>query len=82
MKHIPQRMCIGCRKMLDKGTLMRLVKTADGEIALDEKQKVLSRAWYICKNEECIKLAKKKHVLERVMHSRSENVYEMLIEHI
>ena len=63
-KHIPKRMCIACRGMHPKSELIRIVKT-DSEVVFDENQKILSRGIYLCKNEECIKLAQKKKAFER-----------------
>lgn len=65
-KHIPKRMCIACRSMRPKSELMRIVKTEDGA-EFDENQKILSRGIYLCKNEECIKLAQKKKAFERII---------------
>lgn len=64
MAHIPERMCVGCRNMLPKNELIRLVCTEDS-IVVDKKQKVQARGVYLCRKEECIALAKKKKALSR-----------------
>ena len=43
MKKIPQRQCVGCRTMKDKKSLLRLVKTPEGEILLDATGKKSGR---------------------------------------
>lgn len=79
-KHIPERMCAACRKMYPKRELIRIVKTENGA-AIDEKQKLLMRGIYLCRNEECIKLAQKKRVLERFAKGGEVRVcYERAME--
>lgn len=64
MAHIPLRMCAGCRKMLPKHTLIKIVKQ-DGVPVIDEKQKMFGRGIYLCKNTACLDMAKKKRAVER-----------------
>ena len=42
-KKIPMRMCTGCREMKPKRELIRVVKTAEGEIRLDATGKINGR---------------------------------------
>ena len=66
MKHIPMRMCAACRVMYPQNTLIRFVKDKDSaEIRLDSKKKLFGRGMYICKDPDCVKLARKKRVFER-----------------
>lgn len=52
VKHIPQRTCVGCRLVLPKRTLMRLVRTADG-IQLDPGGKTAGRGAYLHNQSSC-----------------------------
>lgn len=80
MAHIPERMCVGCRKMLPKNELIRLAAKGD-EIAVDIKQKIQARGVYICPDKECIELAKKKKALSRAFKKNvSDGVYDLLSE--
>ena len=65
MKKIPQRQCVGCRTMKDKKSLLRLVKTPEGEILLDATGKKSGRGAYVCPDSECLKKARKSRALER-----------------
>lgn len=66
MKHIPERMCIACRKMYPQNTLIRLVRDNEtGKIMLDTDKKRFGRGAYICRNIDCIKKAEKKQGIER-----------------
>ena len=58
-------MCTGCSEMFDKRTLVRVVKSPDGEISLDLTGKKSGRGAYVCKNVDCLKKARKKKAFER-----------------
>ncbi|GAP41737.1 predicted RNA-binding protein YlxR, DUF448 family [Flexilinea flocculi] len=51
-KHVPQRTCIGCREILGKRLLIRLVKTADG-LMIDTTGKIPGRGAYLHNKREC-----------------------------
>ncbi len=77
-KHIPCRKCIGCREMLPKSSLIRIVKR-DGVLKLDPGGKEDGRGAYICKNASCIATVKKKRGLERAFSMRvPEEIYTAL----
>ncbi len=64
-KKIPQRMCIACREMQDKKNMLRIVKTATGEILPDRSGKVNGRGAYICDKSDCVKKLKKYRLLSK-----------------
>ena len=49
-KKIPMRKCVGCQEMKEKKSLIRVVKTAEGDIILDDTGKKNGRGAYICKS--------------------------------
>ncbi len=51
-RHIPQRTCVGCRKVLAKRELVRLVRTDQG-IKLDPTGKMNGRGAYLHLQVEC-----------------------------
>ena len=55
-KKVPMRMCTGCGEMFDKRTLVRVVKSPDGEVSLDLTGKKSGRGAYVCKNAECLSM--------------------------
>ena len=78
-KKIPMRKCVGCQEMKEKKSLIRVVKTAEGDIILDDTGKKNGRGAYICKSLEYFKKAKKTKALEHSLGvSVSEQVYEEL----
>lgn len=52
MKHIPQRTCVGCREVLPKRTLIRIVRTSDG-IQIDPTGKTAGRGAYLHDRRAC-----------------------------
>ena len=82
-RKIPQRMCIGCRQMIPKSELIRVVKAPDGTISIDEKGKAPGRGAYLCHNVECLEKAHKAKLLERNLEAQiSDEVFESLKERI
>lgn len=82
-KKVPLRKCTGCGEMFDKRTLVRVVKSPDGEISLDLTGKKSGRGAYVCKNIDCLKKARKKRALERAFGVQIEDsVYERMEEEI
>lgn len=78
--HIPQRMCVSCRKMKQKSELIRVVKSGDA-VEIDINGKKSGRGAYICKNEECIKTAKKRRVLSKHFKTAvSDDFYDAVAE--
>ncbi len=63
-KHIPERTCVCCRKKLEKNSMLRVVKTADG-FYIDETGKKNGRGAYICKDEACAKKLVKSRGLDK-----------------
>lgn len=79
VKKIPQRQCVGCREMKEKRELIRVVRSPEGEIALDFKGKLPGRGAYVCPQEECLRRARKAKALERAFETAiAPEVYEAL----
>ena len=64
-KSKPERMCVGCREMKLKRSLIRVVKTPEGEIKIDGTGKMSGRGAYICRDLGCLQKAVKSKGLER-----------------
>ena len=48
VKKIPLRQCIGCGEMKSKKEMIRVIKTAEGEILLDATGRKNGRGAYLC----------------------------------
>ena len=76
---IPMRQCTGCREMKNKKEMIRVLKTAEGEILLDATGRKNGRGAYICRSFECLEKAMKNRGLERSLKTQiPEAVYEEL----
>lgn len=64
-KKIPMRMCVGCREMKEKRGLIRIVRTPDGQAALDPTGKMSGRGAYVCRQAECLRRSIRQKQLER-----------------
>lgn len=82
-RKIPMRMCLGCSEMKPKKELVRVVKSPEGEISIDLTGKKSGRGAYICRNAECLKLARKARKLEKSFSCRIEEaVYDRMEEEL
>lgn len=59
------RMCVGCREMKEKKSLIRVVRSPEGEVSLDPVGKKPGRGAYICRSADCLKRAIRQKQLER-----------------
>jgi len=90
-KHVPQRTCVGCREVLPKKELIRIVRTSEG-IMVDPTGKLNGRGAYIHTRKECWERALKgslakalktnlgeqdKEYLENYMMSLPENTLKL-----
>ncbi|MGH2628691.1 MAG: RNase P modulator RnpM [Anaerolineales bacterium] len=51
-RHVPQRTCVGCREVLAKRTLIRLVRTPEG-VQIDPTGKAAGRGAYLHDRRAC-----------------------------
>jgi len=56
-----------CRQIDAKRALIRLVRDADGRVAIDRSGKQPGRGAYLCHNPECWALALRRHAIERAL---------------
>lgn len=66
-KHIPQRTCVGCREVSGKRQLIRLVRTREGGVEIDETGKLPGRGTYLCRRRSCWETALQKKHLEHAL---------------
>ena len=80
MKKIPMRMCVACREMRAKKDLMRVVRTAEGELALDPSGKRSGRGAYLCRSAACVQKAIKTRALERALEAPMNDALKGALE--
>lgn len=67
---VPQRTCVNCRETAAKRGLVRLVRTPEGTVEIDETGKKAGRGAYLCRRFECWQEALKKERLAKALRVR------------
>ena len=82
-KKPPMRHCTGCGAELPKGELIRVLRSPEGVISIDETGKGAGRGAYLCKKASCLQIARKSGKLHRSLNTViSDEIYEKLQEQI
>ena len=80
MRKVILRTCACSRKVLDRESMFRVVKTPNHEIRIDLAYKLQGRGAYLSKDKDIILTAKKRHVLEKQLKVVDvQNIYDELI---
>jgi predicted RNA-binding protein YlxR (DUF448 family) len=66
-KRFPQRTCVGCQTVGGKRELVRLVRTLEGTVEIDETGKRPGRGAYLCRQRACWEIALQKQRLEHAL---------------
>ena len=83
VRKIPTRRCTGCGEHFPKNTLIRVLRTPEGEVVLDLPGKKSGRGAYICKNAACLKKARKSRRIESSLECAiSQELYEKMEEEL
>ena len=78
-KKIPIRRCVGCGEGKPKKELVRVVRSAAGEVNLDLTGRMPGRGAYLCRDTECLRKARKAHRLEKEFSQAiPDEVYDRL----
>jgi predicted RNA-binding protein YlxR (DUF448 family) len=66
-RRVPQRTCVGCREVNAKRELVRVVRGADGLVAIDLTGRKNGRGAYVHKVASCIESALKKRGIDHAL---------------
>lgn len=79
MKKIPMRRCVATGESLPKKELIRIVRTPEGAVKIDETGRQNGRGAYLKRSVEAVEIAKKRKALARALECEILNeVYEEL----
>lgn len=79
MKKIPMRKCVATMESLPKQELIRIVRSPEGVVEIDESGKKNGRGAYLKRSVEAVELAKKKKALARSLECEvPEEIFETL----
>lgn len=77
VKKIPLRTCVITKESLPKQELLRIVRTPEGDVKIDETGKLNGRGAYIKKDISVLEKAKKTKILEKRLECKiEESVYD------
>ncbi len=79
LKHIPQRTCVGCREVLAKRSLIRIVRTSQG-VKVDPSGKIDGRGAYVHNKRSCWERAMKGSLAHALKTEFSEQDHTVLRE--
>jgi uncharacterized protein len=79
-KKIPLRKCVATGEMLPKKSMIRVVRSKEGEVSVDVTGKKSGRGAYVSKSEQAVEMARKKNILDRQLEAKvPDEVYEELL---
>jgi len=79
MKKIPMRTCVITREKLPKQELIRIVRTPEENVIIDETGKANGRGVYLKRDLEIFEKAKKSKILNRQLEVEiPDSIYEEL----
>ncbi len=78
-RRVPLRKCVACHEMQSKRELIRVVRSPEGDIAIDLAGKKPGRGAYLCGKAACFRLAKKSRAFERALKATVQpEIYDRL----
>lgn len=79
-KKIPLRKCVATGEMLPKKSMIRVVRSKEGEVTVDITGKKSGRGAYVSKTEQAVEIARKKNLLDRQLDAKvPDEIYEELL---
>ncbi|NDG24387.1 MAG: YlxR family protein [Synechococcaceae bacterium WBB_10_009] len=70
------RRCVTCRTLLDRQQLWRVIRQAEGGLALDQG---MGRSAYLCRNHTCLEEARRRKKLQKALRCQvADSIYAAL----
>ena len=79
-KHVPQRTCVACRTVRPKRELVRILRTPEGVVMVDETGKRNGRGAYLCRQRGCWEIALVRRHLEQALKVTLMTETEVLLQ--
>ncbi len=80
-KHIPHRTCVGCRQVLPKRTLIRIVRSPDG-VKIDPSGKMAGRGAYLHNHRTCWAKGLKGSLAQALKTTLTEEEMQLLTDYM
>ena len=76
-------MCVVTREKYEKRELLRIVRTPDGEVLIDETSRMNGKGAYLKKDAEVINKARKNKILDRALEVEvPDSLYDEMLKNI
>ncbi len=76
-RKMPQRTCVACRQVRPKRALLRVVRLAEGRVAVDATGRTAGRGAYLCGSRQCweagIKAGRLEHSLKTTLSPQNRD---------
>ena len=83
MKKIPMRTCVVSKEKCEKRDLLRIVRTPEKNVVIDDTGKLNGRGAYLKKDVDVINKAKSTKILENVLEvSIPDSIYEEMLNKV
>src|SRR5215211_6745632 len=66
-RHVPVRTCVGCQQERPKRQLVRIVRSPEGAVTVDQTGKAAGRGAYVCSEAPCWTVALRRGALSRAL---------------
>jgi predicted RNA-binding protein YlxR (DUF448 family) len=74
------RRCVTCRQLLDRRRLWRVIRLAEGGVALDQG---MGRSAYVCPNPDCLEEARRRRRLQKALRCQiADSIVEALMQRL
>lgn len=82
-KKIPMRTCVITREKLPKQELIRIVRTPEGDVIIDDTGRANGRGAYLKKDQTVFEKAKKSKVLNHMLEVEvKDEIFEELVKYL
>jgi uncharacterized protein len=79
-KKIPLRKCLATGEMKPKKEMIRIVRSKEGEVSVDQTGKKSGRGAYLSKSKDAIITAKKKNAIANQLQAKvDDSIYDELL---
>lgn len=79
LRKVPLRKCVATQEQLPKKELIRIVRTPEKQVIVDESGKANGRGAYLKKSIDAIDIAQKKKILNRALNVEvADEIYDEL----
>lgn len=83
MKKVPMRTCVVSKEKCEKRDLLRIVRTPEKNVVIDDTGKLNGRGAYLKKDVNVINKAKSTKILENVLEvSIPDSIYEEMLNKV